>query len=195
MLNTLFFKDREIFYDGSQLVSGWIEKTFGLKGDSLVSFVGGCDVDFKHMVDLADLSQKNLIKSDLMLHFIGEFFSCSEIRFSFALQRIFVLLLKESLETLSPQKLLREGDDLFLIKDNEKLKLSVSVATVSSCSSLFHLGLNLTQTGAPLKVSTLNDLGAKVEELVPIVFQKFSEEYQNILEESQKVRRVGRVEG
>ncbi len=193
MLNTFFYQKEKILYDGSQLISGWINHTFNLKGDSLVSFIGGCDVKFEYMVDLSDLTQKNLIKSDLMLHFIGEFFLNSDIYFSFALQRIFVLLLKEALESLSDKKLIREGDDLFLVPDGEKRKLSVSIATVSFDSCLFHLGLNLTKAGAPVKVATLDDLGIKAEKLVPIVFQKFSAEYQNINEESQLVRKVGRV--
>lgn len=193
MLNTLFFQKEKILYDGSQLISGWIEKAFNLKGDSLVSFMGGCDVKFEHMVDLSDLAEKNLIKSDLMLHFIGEFFISSEIYLSFALQRIFVLLLKEVLESLSNKQILREGDDLFLILKGEKRKLSISIATVSSNSSLFHFGLNLTEAGAPVKVATLDNLGVKAEQLVLITFQKFSLEYQNIKEESQMVRIVGRL--
>lgn len=193
MLKTLFYKKEKIFYDGSQLSSGWIKRQFKLGGDSLVSFIGGCDVKFEHMIDLADLAQKNPIKSDLMLHFIGEFFCSSEIYFSFALQRIFVVILKETLEKLSKKSLEREGDDLYLIQAGEKRKLSISVATVSFRSSLFHLGLNLTEEGAPIKVATLNDLSVQPDQLVKEIFQEFSKEYLNILEESQRVRKAEEV--
>ena len=191
MLKTLFYQKEKIFYDGSQLFPGWIDHRFGLKGDALVSFIGGCDVEFEHMVDLADLAQKNPIKSDLMLHFLGEFFSCSNLYFSFALQRLFVMLIKDSLENLSGERLLREGDDLYLIREDGKSKLTVSVATVSPRSSLFHLGINISESGTPLKVATLKDLGLTAEELAPIVLKDFLKEYQNICEESRMVRKVG----
>ncbi len=189
MLKTLFYHDNQVFYDGSQLAPGWIEKRFNLKGDSLVSFVGGCNVKFEHMVDLKDFEEKNFIRSDLMLHFLGEFFSSNDLYFSFALQRLLVLLAKETLEEMSLKKLNREGDDLYYFKRGEKGKLSISVATVSSVSSLFHFALNLKKTGTPVKVATMKDLGVEAYEFAPLLLKKFSFEYQNLIEESKRVRR------
>lgn len=190
MLSTLFYQEIEVFYDGSQLNPGWIEKKFGLKGDSLVSFTGGCDVKFEHMVDLEDLEQRNLIKSNLMLHFLGEFFSSSDLCFSLALQRILILLVKETLEELSREKLIRRGDDLFLLKKGVRSKLSISVATVSPVSSLFHLALNLTKSGTPVKVATLSDLGIDALDFAPLVMNKFSQDYESLIKKLRRVRKL-----
>ena len=46
-MQTAFATD--IFYDGSQLRSGFISETFGLSGDAIVAFTGGCDVSPDHM--------------------------------------------------------------------------------------------------------------------------------------------------
>ena len=48
----------------------------------------------------------------------------------------------------------RKGDDLFY---NNK-KLSVSIATKSTVSTLVHTGINLVSTGAPISVSSVKDM-------------------------------------
>ena len=66
--------DSNVKYDGSQLQSLFAYLNHQILGDSIVSWVGPCDVTFDHMVDGEDLLQKAEIKADKMLHFIVEKF-------------------------------------------------------------------------------------------------------------------------
>src|SRR4030095_989557 len=63
-----------INYDGTQIHSLWAYRSFGVQGDSLVAFQGGCEIPFSNMVDLEDVRAKSRIASPLMLHFIAEHF-------------------------------------------------------------------------------------------------------------------------
>ena len=70
-MKSLFIKEN-FKYDGSQLRSLFAYLNYGLLGDSIVSWIGPCNVDFDHMVDGEDLLQKSEIRSDNMVHFIIE---------------------------------------------------------------------------------------------------------------------------
>ena len=49
------FTDKEIKYTGEQLSPHWIYKNFNIMGDAIVSFIGECEVNLNHMVDIEDV--------------------------------------------------------------------------------------------------------------------------------------------
>jgi uncharacterized protein len=149
----------DIFYDGSQLRSGFVHETFGVEGDAIVAFRGGCDVSAEHMLDLEDLEAGQSIRARLMLHFIVEHYGV-DLPLAVARQRLLAALVGELLtHAHGVAELSRSGDDLY-VRDR---KLSISVAVKSPVSGLIHFAVNLDPSGAPVPAIGLPELG--VEEL------------------------------
>lgn len=180
------FIDKEIKYIGSQLAPHWIYKNFGLQGDSIVAFIGECDVRLPEMVDLEDVINNEPIYSKLMLSFISEQFGIGLTEGVFR-QRLLICVIKELLEERGIS-VIRKGDDL-LINGG---KLSVSIATKSITSVLIHTGLNILSEGAPVKASGLkSELGIQdIENFAKEVMQRYSDEIEDIIFAGTKVRGV-----
>ncbi len=185
MMKTKFINE-EIKYIGSQLAPHWIYKNFHIQGDAIVSFIGECQVDLTEMVDIEDVINNEPIYSKLMLSFISEQFGIGLVE-GVLRQRLLITIIKELLEE-NGVFVVRNGDDLMI--DNRKL--SVSIATKSINSVLIHTGLNIISEGAPVKASGLtSELGIEnIEEFAQKVMQKYSEELEDILLASSKVRGV-----
>lgn len=184
-MKTLFIEN-EIKYIGSQLAPHWIYKNFKIQGDAIVAFVGECEVKLTEMVDIEDVINNEPIYSKYMLSFITEQFNVELVEGVFR-QRLLVTCIKEALERLG-FFVRRNGDDLFV---NDK-KLSVSIATKSMTSVLIHTGLNILSDGAPIPVSGLgSDLGIEdIKEFAQEIMQKYSDEIEDIILASTKVRGV-----
>lgn len=184
-MKTLFIEN-EIKYIGSQLVPHWIYKNFKIQGDAIVAFVGECEVKLTEMVDIEDVINNEPIYSKYMLSFITEQFNVELVEGVFR-QRLLVTCIKEALERRG-FFVRRNGDDLFV---NDK-KLSVSIATKSMTSVLIHTGLNILSDGAPIPVSGLgSDLGIEdIKEFAQEIMQKYSDEIEDIILASTKVRGV-----
>ena len=146
------FIEKEIKYTGHELAPHWIYKNFKLRGDAIVCFIGPVEVNLGEMVDIEDVINNEPIKSDKMINFIIEIFN-SNLREAIFRQRLFISIIKEVFEDFGVN-LKRKGDDLFY---NSK-KLSVSIATKSTTSTLIHTALNLVSTGAPIPVSSIKDM-------------------------------------
>lgn len=185
MMKTKFINE-EIKYIGSQLAPHWIYKNFHIQGDAIVSFIGECQVDLTEMVDIEDVINNEPIYSKLMLSFISEQFGIGLVE-GVLRQRLLITIIKELLEE-NGVFVVRNGDDLMI--DNRKL--SVSIATKSINSVLIHTGLNIISEGAPVKASGLtSELGIEnIEKFAQKVMQKYSEELEDILLASSKVRGV-----
>lgn len=184
-MKTLFIEN-EIKYIGSQLAPHWIYKNFKIQGDAIVAFVGECEVKLTEMVDIEDVINNEPIYSKYMLSFITEQFNVELVEGVFR-QRLLVTCIKEALERRG-FFVRRNGDDLFV---NDK-KLSVSIATKSMTSVLIHTGLNILSDGAPIPVSSLgSDLGIEdIKEFAQEIMQKYSDEIEDIILASTKVRGV-----
>ena len=180
------FIDEEIKYIGSQLAPHWIYKNFKIQGDSIVAFLGECKVDLTEMVDIEDVINNEPIYSKLMLSFISEQFGIGLIE-GVLRQRLLITIIKELLEE-NGVFVVRNGDDLMI----DGRKLSVSIATKSITSVLIHTGLNILSEGAPVKASGLtSELGIKdIKEFATKVMQRYSEELEDIVLASSKVRGV-----
>lgn len=182
----ILFIENEIKYIGSQLAPHWIYKNFKIQGDAIVAFVGECEVKLTEMVDIEDVINNEPIYSKYMLSFITEQFNVELVEGVFR-QRLLVTCIKEALERRG-FFVRRNGDDLFV---NDK-KLSVSIATKSMTSVLIHTGLNILSDGAPIPVSGLgSDLGIEdIKEFAQEIMQKYSDEIEDIILASTKVRGV-----
>lgn len=179
------FIDREIKYTGSELSPHWIYKNFHIQGDAIVCFKGEVDVKLTEMVDIEDVINNEPIKSDKMANFIIEVFN-SNLREGIFRQRLFISIIKETLEDMGI-KTKRKGDDLFY---NDK-KLSVSIATKSTTSTLIHTGINLVSTGAPIPVSSIKDMEIIDEDcFINEVMERFCMETKDIECAKVKVRGV-----
>ncbi len=171
------FLDEELVYDGSQLKSLWAFSLFGIKEDSIVSFVGPCDVKAEHMVDLQDIIGGDKIYSPLMLHFIVEHFDEVSMRLIATRQRLLTTIAERMLGVE------REGDDLYYMGR----KLSVSIATVSPVSAKIHFGINIKSE----EYASLNDMGFKnVEGLAINICRNYTYEIEDIEEDIRKTRPV-----
>ena len=149
------FVSKKMKYDGSQLRPLFSYMTHDLLGDSIVSWVGPCDVTVEHMKDGEDLKAKEKIKGDLMLHFIVELFD-GDLFGAVAVQRLLSSIAKDVLldiGKLGKEKVSREGDDIFV----GKKKLSISIATRSTHSSLIHFAVNCVNKGTPIPTCSLED--------------------------------------
>lgn len=179
------FIEEPLKYDGSQLKSLYAYLNHQILGDSIVAFTGPCDVSFEHMVDGEDFLEGSAIRGDSMLHFIIELFG-RNLEQAVTFQRLFTLMVQEHIHQISPHKLTRSGDDLFLGDG----KLSISIATVSPVSALIHFAMNMTNAGTPVKTASLMDLDISPRELARLVGKSFSDEVKTINEACWKVHWV-----
>jgi hypothetical protein len=179
------FIESEFKYDGTQLVSLYAYLQHKILGDSIVAWVGPCDVSFEHMVDGEDLLARAEIRGGQMLHFIVEKFDCTLFA-AVGLQRLLTAIVKDQIVARTAQALRREGDDLYL----DDRKLSISIATQSPVSSLIHFAVNVTNEGTPVKTLALADLAIEPKGFAREVMTAFCNEVLSITEATRKVRWV-----
>lgn len=181
------YLEQPVHYDGTQLCSLWAYRNFGIRGDSIVAFQGGCHVELTEMVDLEDVLNGAFIHSDLMLHFIVEHFDMS-LEKTILRQRLLVSLVQAEVFRQGGSTLDRRGDDLF----SAERKLSVSIATASPVSTLIHLGLNLSSKNTPVPTISLPELGIQdIRRFADAILTAYCREMQSIREARCKVRGVG----
>ncbi len=147
------FVEENTCYDGAQIKPLWALDQLGIKGSSIVSWIGSMEIDPSKIIDVEDVGLE--IKSKEMIHFIVEHFDCqpTNIKLAYHRQRILVMILKDELAQWGVQ-CTRSGDDLF-VGDG---KLTVSIATISATSMKIHLGINITSEGTPDDVETIGIL-------------------------------------
>lgn len=178
-----YFVDKNLNYDGSQLAPLFGYVGHRVHGDSIISFIGSCDVSLAHMVDAEDFVVEAEIKSNLMLHFIVEMFG-QNLFSAVTQQRLLVAIAKDLLN----KNIRRTGDDLYLDGAAGEKKLSVSIASNSSVSAMIHLGINISNEGTPVPTCSLQDFGIDPKIFALELMRRFSEEYNSIIEATQKVK-------
>ena len=180
------FIEEEIKYLGSQLAPHWIYKNYKIQGDSIVAFIGECEVKLTEMVDIEDVINNEPIYSKSMLSFISEQFGVNLVE-GVLRQRLLISIIKELLEEKGVF-VVRNGDDLMI----NGAKLSVSIATKSITSVLIHTGLNIESEGAPVKAAGLHsELGiTDIKEFANEVMKRYAEEIDDICLAATKVRGV-----
>ena len=169
-------------YDGTQIHSLWAYRSFGVQGDSLVAFQGGCEIPFSNMVDLEDVRAKSRIASPLMLHFIAEHFDM-DLEKAVLHQRLLAAIVRDELGG----EVRREGDDLFLGPG----KLSISIATLTPVSSKIHFGINIERAlDVGVETRALKDLGVDATDLARRVLAQYSSQIDGIHDARTRVRGV-----
>ncbi|MEK7309203.1 MAG: DUF366 family protein [Planctomycetota bacterium] len=176
------FLPKKIKYTGKQLTSLWAYRNFGLLGDSIVAFIGPCNISFNLMVDVEDVRGRHKIYSSLMLHFIVEHFDCG-LEKTVLRQRMLACIVKDTLEEQIKRRLKRIGDDLY---DNGR-KLSISIATASPVSTMIHFAVNIETKRTPVKTAGLNDYKIDPKQFGLKVIQAYTEEMQSVRQARCKV--------
>ena len=184
-MHTLF-SNQVIPYLGTNLRSGWIAETFGLRSEALVAWLGPCHVITEHLVDLEDVAAGAEIHAELMLHFLAEH-PGDDLLVTVCRQRLLVAEALEVLRELAPAvAIVRSGDDLY----SGTRKLSVSIATRSPGSGLIHFAVNVDPTGAPVPAIGLPELGVDPAEFARRLLVAYAEEMAGIEHARHKVREV-----
>jgi len=178
------FIPETILYTGDQLCSHWAYEQYDLQGDSIVSFVGPCDVGKEKLVDLADRKRNKIIYSESMLHFIVEHFDLDLEKTIFRQKLLVVILMEKLMNRLHSSVIQRFGDDLF---DGDR-KLTVSIATLTPVSTKIHAGINISSQNTPVKTRGLIDYGLDPRELAEAVMNQYEVELMQTLMARAKVR-------
>jgi hypothetical protein len=178
-------------YTGHELAPHWISGKTGVFASAIVAFRGPCRVNTGELVDLEDSRAARFIESAEMLHFLGEWFDGS-LELAVARQRLliagFAETLRERLPAEETRRLVRRGNDLFLHEaSGPPAKLSVSIVTATSVSTLFHFGVNIETAGAPVKAVGLSELGVDPERLALDVLKAWQEEWDGMAKARCKV--------
>ncbi len=177
--------DQNTKYDGTQLRSLYAYLSHKVLGDSVVSWVGACDVNFDHMIDGEDLLAGAKICGSEMLHFIFEIFD-QPLTVGVFVQRLFASLAKDFLEEKVKIQISRKGDDLYW----SGKKLSISIACRSPNSVMIHFAMNVKNAGTPVPTCALEDWGlaSEAQSISRELMQRFQQEYASIREATWKVR-------
>jgi len=180
------FIEEEMAYTGDQLRSNFAYRHFGIMGDSIIGFCGGCDVKPEFMVDIEDIKSGNKIYSESMLHFIIEHFD-TDIEKAILRQLLLATIIHEAIHDREKGVLTKRiGSDLF----DQDAKLSVSVATVTPISSLIHFGVNISSAHTPVKTRGLKDYGIDPRTFALEVMERYVREQGEIQRARCKVRWV-----
>jgi len=174
--------EARIDYDGTQIHSLWAYRTFGVQGDSIVAFLGGCSIPFDNMVDLEDVRARSRIASPLMLHVIVEHFE-RDLEKAVLRQRVLAVVARD----LLPAGVTREGDDLFAAGG----KLSISIATLTPVSAKIHFGVNVERaTDVGVETRSLRDLGVEPTSFARALMAGYAREMDGVLDARTRVRGV-----
>lgn len=184
-LHTAYLKEK-IPYTGAELAPHWISGRTGVFASGIVAFRGPCFVATSELVDLEDSREGETIRAAEMLHFLGEWFD-GDLTLAIARQRLliagFAEVLARQIGQEKASQMRRSGNDLF-VGDR---KLSVSIVTASPVSTLFHFGVNIDPSGAPVNAVGLVELGADPEELAAAVLASWNEEWSGMAKARCKV--------
>jgi uncharacterized protein len=183
LLETAFLAGT-IEYTGSELRSHFVREKAGIEGDGVVAFTGACRVAGTRLVDLEDAEEQHEIVAKDMLHFIGEHFVCP-LREGNVRLRLFASIVKETLEEMSSGiAVARDGDDLYV----NGRKLTVAVCTVSPLSLVFHFGVNVNPSGAPVSAVGLKKFDVDAKKFGLAVLERYTRECEAIERALRKVR-------
>jgi hypothetical protein len=185
LVETAFLAE-EIEYTGAELRSHFVREKAGIAWDGVVAFQGACRVTGLRLVDLEDAEEQHEIVAKKMVHFLGEHFQCP-LREGNVRLRLFASIVKETLEAMSPGiAVTRDGDDLFV----NGRKLTVAICTASPLSLLFHFGVNVNPSGAPVSAVGLKKFHVDGKQFGLAVLERYVLECESIERALRKVRGV-----
>jgi hypothetical protein len=178
------FIAQETAYDGRAIDSHWAFRSQGVQGDSIIAFIGPCDVKIAEMVDLADVKANAPIWSSSMAHFIIEHFD-RDLEKAVWRQRLLVASVMEGIHRrLGRLCLERRGNDLY---DGGR-KLNVSIAALTPVSTKIHVGLNVISHGTPVPTVGLADYGIDAPSFAQALMEGYAREFEDVQLDRCKVR-------
>jgi hypothetical protein len=176
--------EETINYGGGELRGHFVREISGITNDGVVAFAGSCDVRGKSLVDLEDFETGSTIEAEKMLHFIGEHFGCPLREANFRL-RIFAAIIKDVFQQAAGDiGIKRLGDDLYI----GERKLTVAISTLTPVSAIFHLGINIDPSGAPVQAVGIEEFNIETKWMANEVLEKYSQECKSIELAIRKVR-------
>lgn len=179
------FIDTTLNYTGEELSAHWIYRKFGIMGDAIVAFIGEVNVTRDNMIDLSEAIDQSYIYSPSMLNFMVEHFD-HDLNLAIYRQRLLMICIMEELDQLGIS-VSRRGDNLFV----HKAKLSISIATANTVSTLIHVGLNIDTAGTPVETAGLTQLGVgDIGSFAQNVMLRYTREIEQIYDARCKVRSV-----
>lgn len=182
------FISKKFAYDGSQLHPLFAYLKHNILGDSIISWIGPCDISFENMKDGEDLLDKSPIRGSLMLHFIIEIFQ-QNLFSGVTCQRLFASITQEYLQSkarkvLKEDLLKRDGDDIFW---GDK-KLSISIASCSSVSTQIHFAMNVSTKNTPVKTTSLEELKLDPKRVAEDLMDLWKKEFLSMQTATRKVK-------
>lgn len=183
-----YFVPHEMPYNGSQLQPLYAYLNHKVLGDSIISWVGSCDIPFENMIDGEDFVEQSEIKGSKMLHFIIEIFQ-PNLFIGVTSQRLFASIARDYLQetatkVLGQDALLRRGDDIFW----QDKKLSISIASGSAVSTQIHFAMNISTLGTPVKTTSLEELNLDPKTVALDLMALWLKEFTSIEIATKKVR-------
>jgi hypothetical protein len=178
------FLNTDLAYSGDAILAHWALKQHHVQGDSVIAFIGPCEVRLDKMVDLCDVASGAFIYSPRMVHFIIEHFDL-DLEKAVWQQRLLVAMIQEEVQQRAGRLCLkRDGNDLY---DKDK-KLNVSIAAPTGVSVKIHVGVNVQTLGTPVKTAGLEDYGIDEKAFAQSVMQRYVQECEDVLLDRSKVR-------
>jgi len=167
-LNYLFIPDK-IFFTGEQLAEHWTAENYEIIGDSIVAFIGPCEISPNFLWDIKHRKKKTPIKSELMLHFLVEHFE-TDFEKAILRQKLLIHILKDKLNhRLGGDVLQRWGDDLF----DGDAKLTIAAVVKTKVSTKIHVGVNISSKNTPVKTKGLQDYNLDPQEMAQAVMNQY----------------------
>lgn len=179
----LFVKD-VIKFDGSQLEPYWSFESFDIQGDSIIAFIGPCDVAEKYILDIRYRKKKTKIYSENMLHLVIEHFD-TDLEKAILRQKLLIAILKDKLNhRLGADVVQRWGDDVY----DQDLKLTVSAVLKTKDSTKIHLGVNISSKNLPVKGKGLEDYHIDPLEIATAVGQQYRLDMRSVKEKLTQIK-------
>jgi len=182
-LKTKYLSKTSETYTGNQLKPLWIYLCHGLVGSAGVAWIGPCHVELDKMIDGEDKKAGASISGDEMVHFIFELFDTNLLS-AVCFQRLMASWVQTVIEKENPSiHMVRSGDDLYW----KCKKLSISIATQATRSSLVHFAVNVKNSGTPVPTCSLNDFEMSPDNFIARVFEMAEAEWSSVWEATFKV--------
>ncbi len=180
------FVSEELKYAGEELCSHWAYTKFDLAGDSIVAFIGPCELKPEYLVGIDHYKRKTQVRSEKMLHFVVEHFDL-DLEKIILKQKLLVAILKDKLNhRLKGDILQRWGDDIY----DGDAKLTISTATRTRVSTKIHLGINISSRNTPVKTKGLEDYGLDPLDLAQVVMNQYVLDMRRVSESLTKTRNM-----
>lgn len=185
-MKSLYVREKMEF-TGEQLEPHWTYKNFDILGDSILAFVGPCEVEQKYLIGVDHFKKKTQIKSEMMLHFLVEHFD-QDLEKAILRQKLLMCILKDKLNhRLGGDVFQRWGNDIF----EQDFKLTVSTVTRTPVSTKIHLGINISSKDVPVKAKGLSDYGIDPDDIAEVVMNQYRLDMRRIQERITRTRSIG----